>query len=87
MKLLIPAPVVYLHQAGHYVACGLAGLVVDAGRHLDNLAWCVTLNVGLGLQDHCACFHQHVGELLGHCRGTGSLHGEGQSQNTMTQTK
>lgn len=59
---------VYLHQAGHHVACVLPRLVVDIGHHLDDLAWCVTLHVGFGLQDHCACFHQHVGELLRHSR-------------------
>lgn len=59
---------VYLHQAGRHVACGLPRLVVDVGCHLDDLARCVTPHVGLGLQDHCARFHQHVGEMLGHCR-------------------
>lgn len=59
---------VYLHQAGRHVACGLPRLVVNGGQHLDDLAWCVTLHVGLGLHDHRARFHQHVGELLGHCR-------------------
>ena len=66
----------YLHQTGHYVARALARLIVDVGRHLDDLTWCVALHVGLGLQDHRARLHQHVGELLGHCRGTGTLNGE-----------
>lgn len=72
----------YLHQAGCHVACVLPRLVVDIGRHLDDLARCVALHVSLGLQDYCACFHQHVGELLGHCRRTDSLQGERGSINT-----
>lgn len=59
---------VYLHQAGCHVACSLPRLIVDVSCHLDDLAWCVTFHVSLSLQDHCTSFHQHVGELLGHCR-------------------
>lgn len=58
---------VHLHQTGHHVACVLPRLVADVGHHLDDLAWCVTSHVSLGLQDHCARFYHHVSEMLCYC--------------------
>ena len=48
---------------------------MDVGRQLDDLVWCVALHVCLGLQHNCACFHQHIGELLGYSRRAHSLQG------------
>lgn len=58
------------------MTCGLARLVGDVGRHLDDLAWSVTLHVRLGLQHHGARFHQHVAEVFGHRRRGDSLEGD-----------
>lgn len=67
----------HLHQAGHHVSRGLARLVGDVGFDLDDLACCVALHVGLGLQHHGARLHQHVAELFGRRRRGASLWGVG----------
>jgi len=65
--------VVYLHEASHHHAGGLAGLVVDVDHELDDLPGRVALQLALRPEHHAARLHQQVGELPRHRRHVGPL--------------